>query len=64
MNNKMNEAKILRLNINKSNQELLWKPKLNLDQAFVYQVTGTLTVCHEDVFNITNEQIEFFGKKI
>ncbi len=63
-NNKMNEAKILRLNINKSNQELLWKPKLNLDQCIRLTSNWYINyLINEDVFNITNEQIEFFSEK-
>ena len=60
----MNEAKILRLNINKSNQELLWKPKLNLDQCIRLTSNWYINyLINEDVFNITNEQIEFFSEK-
>tara|TARA_B110000240_G_C13508875_1_gene457947 strand:- start:3389 stop:4471 length:1083 start_codon:yes stop_codon:yes gene_type:complete len=63
-NEKLHEAQLLSLNINKAKDKLNWKPLLDLKQTVFYTVDWYKRYKHENVFNICVQQINNYTKLI
>ena len=59
--NNFDEAKLLVLNINKSRQELKWRPRLSLDQTIKFTVEWYKSlISNENMSHVTIKQINNF----